>query len=110
MTQNLEQDKVQSDAARGVRADAADPAWQTRVAFGAATFLGAFLLFLVQPVAAKYLLPWFGGGPAVWTTCMLFFRGVLLAGYAYAHLGVRGLSPRGQARVHGVLLRVCDVE
>src|SRR5687768_5140731 len=57
--------------------------------FAAATFLGAFLLFLVQPLIARYILPWFGGGPGVWTTCMLFFQAVLLAGYGYAHLGMR---------------------
>jgi len=77
--------------------------------FAAATFLGAFLLFLVQPMIARYILPWFGGGPAVWTTCMLFFQTVLLAGYAYAHLGitltVKGrLSPRAHAFVHIALL------
>jgi hypothetical protein len=48
-------------------------------------FLGAFLLFQVQPIISKMILPWFGGGPAVWTTCMLFFQSLLLFGYAYAH-------------------------
>lgn len=72
--------------------------------FASATFLGAFLLFLVQPLIAKYVLPWFGGGPAVWTTCMLFFQTVLLAGYAYAHGGARRLSTRAQAAVHVALL------
>ena len=48
-------------------------------------FLSAFLLFQVQPMIARYVLPWFGGGPAVWTTCMLFFQVMLLAGYGYAH-------------------------
>src|SRR5215207_6242675 len=57
------------------------------ILFSAATFFGAFLLFLVQPLIAKYILPWFGGGAAVWTTCLLFFQTVLLAGYLYAHLG-----------------------
>ena len=67
-------------------------------------FLGAFLLFLVQPLIGKYILPWFGGAPAVWTTCMLFFQLVLLAGYAYAHFSARWLKPRAQAIVHLVLL------
>jgi hypothetical protein len=110
VTQSLEQDEALSDA--GLRAGAAaagEPAWATRAAFGAATFLGAFLLFLVQPVAAKYLLPWFGGGPAVWTACMLFFQGVLLAGYAYAHLGVVRWSPRAQTVTHLVLLALSVV-
>jgi len=47
--------------------------------------LSAFLLFEVQPVIAKMILPWFGGTSAVWTTCMLFFQAVLLGGYLYAH-------------------------
>jgi hypothetical protein len=77
--------------------------------FAAATFLSAFLLFLVQPLIARYILPWFGGGPDVWTACMLFFQIVLLAGYAYAHLGIDLVSTgrialRTQALVHCALL------
>jgi hypothetical protein len=53
--------------------------------FPATIFLSAFLLFQVQPIIARYLLPWFGGSPAVWATCVLFFQAVLLAGYLYAH-------------------------
>ena len=49
-------------------------------------FLSSFLLFLVQPLIARRILPWFGGSAAVWTTCMLFFQALLLAGYGYAHL------------------------
>ncbi|KAA0891325.1 fused MFS/spermidine synthase [Oryzomonas rubra] len=49
-------------------------------------FLSSFLLFQVQPLIGRYILPWYGGGPAVWTTCMLFFQVVLLAGYGYAHV------------------------
>ena len=67
-------------------------------------FTGAFLLFLVQPLIGKYILPWFGGAPAVWTTCMLFFQLLLLAGYAYAHFSARWLKPRVQAIVQLVLL------
>jgi SAM-dependent methyltransferase len=74
------------------------------ICFAAATFLGAFLLFLVQPLIAKYILPWFGGGAAVWTTCVLFFQATLLGGYLYAHLGVKRLGTRGQAVLHGALL------
>ena len=48
-------------------------------------FLSAFLLFEVQPIIAKAILPWFGGTSAVWSTCMLFFQLVLLGGYGYAH-------------------------
>ncbi|MFQ5804554.1 MAG: ferrichrome ABC transporter permease, partial [Candidatus Methylomirabilales bacterium] len=67
-------------------------------------FTGAFLLFQVQPLIAKYILPWFGGGPAVWTTCMLFFQVFLLGGYSYAHLSIRRFGPRVQASLHSVLL------
>ncbi|MCH7987807.1 MAG: ferrichrome ABC transporter permease, partial [Planctomycetes bacterium] len=69
-------------------------------------FLSAFLLFQVQPLIAKFILPWFGGTPAVWTTCMLFFQMTLLVGYAYAHLTSSWLTPRTQAIVHSVLLAV----
>ena len=68
--------------------------------YAPAVFLGAFLLFQVQPLIGKYILPWFGGSPEVWTTCMLFFQVFLLAGYAYAHLLVRYLPPRAQVVVH----------
>lgn len=67
-------------------------------------FLSAFLLFAVQPIIGKVILPWFGGTAAVWTACLLFFQAVLLGGYAYAHLTTRWLQPRAQAAVHVVLL------
>ncbi len=67
-------------------------------------FLSAFLLFQVQPLIGKFILPWFGGSPAVWTTCMLFFQVVLLAGYSYAHLIASRLSPRWQSVCHLALL------
>ena len=67
-------------------------------------FLSSFLLFLVQPLIARLILPWFGGTAAVWTTCMLFFQCVLLAGYAYAHAATAKLSPRAQAILHTILL------
>ncbi len=73
--------------------------------FALTIFTGAFLLFQVQPLIGKYILPWFGGGPGVWTTCMLFFQALLLGGYAYAHFTSRRLRPRTQAVVHlGLLL------
>lgn len=72
--------------------------------YALAIFTGAFLLFLVQPLIGKYILPWFGGSPAVWTTCMLFFQVLLLCGYAYAHFSARWFKPRIQAVVHLVLL------
>lgn len=74
------------------------------LAFGLAIFWGAFLLFLVQPLIARFILPWFGGGPAVWTTCMLFFQILLLGGYAYAHFSISRLRPRRQVIVHIALL------
>src|SRR4249919_4082987 len=67
-------------------------------------FVSAFLLFLVQPVMAKQILPWFGGSAAVWTTCLVFFQTTLLLGYAYADLIVRRLSARSQVVVHVALL------
>ena len=68
-------------------------------------FLSAFLLFQVQPVIAKMILPWFGGSSAVWSTCMLFFQIVLLLGYLYAHF-LNKLAPRKQAVIHLSLLAV----
>ena len=56
------------------------------VLFAAASGLGALLVFQVQLVLGKRLLPWFGGTSALWTTCLLFFQSALLAGYAWAHL------------------------
>ncbi len=71
-------------------------------AFILAIFLSAFLLFQVQPIIARYILPWYGGSPAVWTTCMLFFQVGLLAGYSYAHCLVSWFRerPRWQAGIH----------
>jgi hypothetical protein len=73
-------------------------------AYALTIFTGAFLLFQVQPLIGKYILPWFGGGPGVWTTCMLFFQALLLGGYAYAHFTSRWLRPRSQAVMHLLLL------
>ncbi len=69
-------------------------------------FLSAFLLFQVQPLIGKQILPWFGGTPAVWTTCMLFFQVLLLAGYAYAHLLANRVPARRQGFYHLALLLV----
>jgi len=65
--------------------------------YGATVFLSSFLLFLIQPIFAKLILPWFGGSAAVWTTCLVFFQVALLAGYSYAHL-LRRLG--GQVMIH----------
>jgi spermidine synthase len=63
-------------------------------------FTSAFLLFLVEPLLGRYILPWYGGAPSVWTTCMLVFQALLLAGYAYAHLLASRLPPRKQVWLH----------
>jgi SAM-dependent methyltransferase len=68
--------------------------------------LSAFLLFQVQPIIAKMILPWFGGSAAVWTVCVLFFQLLLVGGYLYSHWLIRGLGGRAQACVHIVLLAV----
>ena len=71
-------------------------------------FLSAFLLFQIQPLIGKFILPWFGGTPGVWTTCMLVFQILLFGGYAYAHLTISRLSPRAQAVLHiALLLAAC---
>src|SRR5687768_12443461 len=67
-------------------------------------FASAFLLFGVQPLVGKFALPWFGGTPAVWTACMLFFQAALLGGYAYAHAVATRLAPRSQVKLHLGLL------
>src|SRR5258708_19121520 len=73
--------------------------------FAATISLSSFLLFLVQPLIARLILPWFGGSAAVWTTCMLFFQALLLAGYAYAHFLIKVVpGGRKQALLHTSLL------
>jgi hypothetical protein len=72
--------------------------------FTVATFIAAALVFMVQPMVAKALLPTFGGAPQVWTAAMLFFQAALLGGYGYAHLTLRRLGPRRQAVLHGVVM------
>jgi SAM-dependent methyltransferase len=72
--------------------------------FSLTTLLSSFLLFLVQPMIARMILPWFGGSAAVWATCVVFFQITLLAGYLYAHEIVRRLSLARQRWLHGILL------
>lgn len=67
-------------------------------------FFGSSLLFMVQPMVARMLLPRVGGAPALWNTCMLFFQALLLAGYAYAHLLPARLGVRRHARLHGAVI------
>ena len=77
-----------------------------RVLFAATIFLGAFLLFLIEPLIAKLILPWFGGSAAIWATCLVFFQSALLLGYLYADATIRRLSPRRQSALHLSLLLV----
>jgi SAM-dependent methyltransferase len=72
--------------------------------YAAAIFLSAFLLFQVQPLIAKFILPWFGGSAAVWSAALLFFQLLLLAGYLYAHCIIRYLKPKQQFWTHATLL------
>jgi len=76
--------------------------------FASTIFVSAFLLFLIQPLIAKQILPWFGGSAGVWATCLVFFQTALMAGYVYAHALVRYLAPRSQALLHvGLLAASC---
>jgi SAM-dependent methyltransferase len=78
---------------------------QQRFLFATTIFLGAFLLFLIEPLFAKSILPWFGGSASVWATCLVFFQTALLLGYLYADLTVRHLTPKRQSAAHlGLLL------
>ena len=72
--------------------------------FSLTLFVSALLLFSVQPMMGKMLLPVFGGAPAVWQTVLVFFQAMLLGGYAYAHFASRIESPRRRVLLHGVLL------
>ena len=68
------------------------------VVFALTLFVSASLLFIVEPMVGKMMLPLLGGTPAVWNTCMLFFQAVLLAGYGFAHASTRWLGPRRVTR------------
>src|SRR5271154_264923 len=81
-----------------------DPVFNRSARYGVAIFLGAFLLFQVELILGKLVLPWFGGTPAVWTACLLVFQLLLLAGYAYARLFAFKLSARSQGSAHLVAL------
>src|SRR6266446_6473397 len=79
---------------------------RVRVYFSMCLLIGSSLLMLVQPMVARMLLPYLGGSPSVWNTCLVFFQAGLLAGYAYAHLGPRRLGMGRHALFYGVLLLV----
>lgn len=92
-----------------VHTQAAETTPQARfvpILFTGTIFLSAALLFFVQPLFAKIVLPVIGGSPSVWTTAMLFFQSVLLGGYLYAHFSTRYLAPRAQIMVHGAIWAV----
>src|ERR1051325_2549588 len=76
------------------------------ILYAATIFLSAFLLFQVQPLIAKIILPWFGGSAAGWSAAMLFFQISLLAGYAYAHYLIGNFKSKAQMRVHSALLLI----
>lgn len=78
--------------------------FESRWIFAFSVFVASFLLFQIQPVAGKAILPWFGGSAAVWSTCLLFYQCLLSLGYLYAHLSTSRLRPRTQSIVHGVLI------
>src|SRR5687768_6197513 len=85
-------------------APAAPRSCAVNLLLAATVLLSAWLLFQVQPMVAKRILPWFGGGAAVWTTSMLFFQAALFVGYLYAHLLAKALPPRKQVILHIALL------
>jgi spermidine synthase len=72
--------------------------------FVLAIFAGAFLIFQVQPMVGKHILPWFGGAPGVWSLCLAFYQTALFLGYAYAHWLIRHIPPARQPLVHALLL------
>ena len=81
----------------------------TSLLFSAALFISALLLFSVQPLVAKMLLPYLGGSPAVWNTCLVFFQLMLLIGYLYSHLLPRKIGIRKHAILHLVLLALAAI-
>jgi len=81
-----------------------DPGARLALGFALTIFTSAFLLFQIEPLISKVILPWFGGSPAVWTTCLLFFQTLLFLGYAYAHLSTRICTRRQQAMLHLALI------
>ena len=77
---------------------------RTEILFTVTLFVSAALLFVVEPMFAKMVLPLLGGAPAVWNTCLVFYQAALLVGYLYAHLSLQWLGPRRQAALHLLVL------
>src|SRR5262245_30387093 len=92
----------------GIGARVQSLAWSTAivVVFTAAAFVGASLLFVVQPMVARLVLPAYGGSATVWSTTSLFFQVLLLLGYVYTHVSTRRLGPRWHPPLHLVVLLV----
>ena len=97
-------DRPQPSSSAGPHSDPAGGRGLVILAYAVTIFTSAFLLFQVQPLISKFILPWFGGSPAVWTAAMLFFQVTLFCGYLYAHLTSTYLKPRGQLLLHLALL------
>lgn len=75
--------------------------------FSATAGLGAALLFVLEPTVGKWVLPYLGGAPAVWNTCLMFFQAALLAGYAWVHIGTRAESGAGDRPSRRTAERAC---
>jgi hypothetical protein len=95
---------MRADAKTIPLATAAFPPRLLLPSYAATLFFSAGLLFLVQPMVTKMVLPRLGGSPAVWNTSMCFFQAVLLGGYLYAHLLATRFERRAQALIHGAVL------
>src|SRR5690242_19367527 len=106
MIEQLQTADMESMAQRQVLPPAKGGALLATVAYASTVFLSAFLLFHVQLIVGKYILPLFRGAPSVWNTCMLFFQVILLVGYAYSHLHASRFHVRAQALIHADLLIV----
>src|SRR5437763_12539318 len=86
-----------------------DSNFWSRSIFGIAIFTSAFLLFQVQLLLGKFLLPWFGGTSAIWATCLLFFQVLLLGGYIYAHQIASAFRPPLQGKAHLAFLAITSL-
>src|SRR5436190_17151095 len=86
------------------------PATRSINLFAVAIFASSTLLFLIEPMIAKQMLPWFGGAAAVWAMCLIFFQCVLLLGYVYAYVSARWLTLRSQILAHAVLATISALE
>ncbi len=100
----MPRDGARDDPRRGAAPTALLARRAGRLLFVATTFASAFLIFLIQPLVAKRIVPWFGGVPAVWSLCLAFYQTTLFAGYAYAHLLIRSASPRRQIAIHAAFV------